>query len=134
MLDEILKFTKITFYIQLIYGIIFTLLFWIPTVSLSIFGVTYTDEAGALSQMIGAAVAALTVGTILALRKREWSEVQVKMMMEIVWQLVVMIVVIVNAPLLGIYTITNVLIVVPEFAFTLLSILQQEEIIKPLLK
>ena len=134
MLDEILKFTNITFYIQLIYGIVFTMLFWIPTISLPMFGVIYTDEAGALSQMIGAAVAALTVGTILALRKREWSEVQIKMMVEIVWQVVVMTVIIINSPLLGIYAITNVLIVVPEFVFTLLSVLQQEEIIKPLLK
>ena len=134
MVEEILKFTKISFYVILIYGVIFSILFLIPTVSLSILGVTYNPEAGALSNMVGAAVIMLTVGTVLTLLKKEWSVVRIKMLMEIVWQIVVIIVIIVNSPLLGVYTATNILIVVPELTFTLLAILQQEDIIKPLLK
>jgi len=114
--------------------VIFSILFLIPTVSLSILGVTYNPEAGALSNMVGAAVIMLTVGTVLTLLKKEWSVVRIKMLMEIVWQIVVIIVIIVNSPLLGVYTATNILIVVPELTFTLLAILQQEDIIKPLLK
>jgi hypothetical protein len=134
MVEEILKFTKISFYVILIYGVIFSILFWIPTVSLSILGLTYNAEVGALSNMVGAAVIMLTVGTVLTLLKKEWSVCRIKMLMEVVWQIVVIIVIIANSPLLGVYTATNIIIVVPELTFTLLAILQQEEIIKPLLK
>jgi len=133
MVDEILKFTKITFLIHIILGIIFTILYWIPEISAPIFGLTYSIEAGAISMVLGAAAAGLVASSIFGYMAKEWKEVKIVVIHELVWLGACLIALIINIGVFGLNVIMSFIMVVLLFVLFLLSYLQQEEIIGELL-
>ena len=134
MVDEILKFTKITLLVQLIYGILFAILYWLPAVTLPLFGIAVNDGTSALIQFLGCALAALSVSTILSLRKTSWAEVQIKMATEIVWQCTLIVFAIYYLPIIGVSLVGSIVMLISDIILTVLAFLQQEDIIKPLTK
>jgi len=133
MVDEIIKFTKITFIIHLIIGAIFTILYWIPAISAPLFGLKYTAQAGALSMILGAAGAGLTASSLFGCMAKEWKEVKIVVINEIVWLAGALIGVIINIAVFGLNGILLIILVVLLLVIFLLSFLQQEEIISKLI-
>lgn len=129
MVDEILKFTKITFLIHLIIGLIFSIMYWIPEITIPLFGWSYTAMIGALSQVIGAAGAGLTISSLFGYLAKEWKEVKIVVILEIVWLGAALVAVFLNILALGIAVVLNIILFAILFILFLLSYLQQEEII-----
>jgi len=129
MVDEILKFTKITFLIHIILGSIFTILYWIPEISAPIFGLPYLIEAGAVSMVLGAAAAGLVASSIFGYFAKEWKEVKIVVINELVWLGACLIALIINIGVFGLNVIMSFIFVSLMFVLFVLSYLQQEEII-----
>lgn len=129
MVDEILKFTKITFLIHIILGSIFTILYWIPEISAPIFGLPYLIEAGAVSMVLGAAGAGLVASSIFGYFAKEWKEVKIVVINELVWLGACLIALIINIGVFGLNVIMSFIFVSLMFVLFVLSYLQQEEII-----
>ena len=134
MVEEIQKFTKLTFLIHLVLGILFTILYWIPEASAPLFGIAYNAEAGAFSMVVGAAAAGLTVSSLLGLMAKEWKEVKITVINEIVWLVGSIIACLINISIIGASAALLIIIVGFLLALFLLTFLQQEEKINPLLK
>ena len=134
MADEILKFTKLAFAINFVIGLIYTILYWLPELNASLYGITYTEVVGALNWLIGSCMTGLTLGTLFSIFAKEWKEVRI----------VVIILITVNIAFLVSLTITlsvfNELVYVAVVAIIILlvlyclSFLQQEDTIKNLWK
>ena len=135
MVNEVQKFTKITFAVHLIIGAIFTILYWIPDISGPLLLVSYTSTAGALSMIIGSATLGLTVSSLFGCLAKEWKEVKLIVITEIVWLVAALIAIIANFTVfqvgMGAFT---MIIVIAMIAIFLLTYLQQEEIIGELIK
>jgi MFS family permease len=134
MADEIQKFTKLTFLIHLVLGLIFTVMYWIPEISAPLFGLTYTAQSGALSMIIGAATAGLTATSLFGYVSQEWKEVKIVVINEIVWLAGSLIALIINVTVFGLSSILLFIVVIALLLLFLLSFLQQEEIIGELIK
>ena len=129
MVDENLKFTKITFLVHIIIGIIFTILYWIPAIFMPLFGLTYNPLAGMFSQVLGAAGAGLTVSSIFGYMAKEWKEVKIVVITEIVWLACALIAVIINFFVIGLSAILFIILLGLLLVLFLVSFLKQEEII-----
>lgn len=133
MTEEIQKFTKLTFIIHLIIGFVFTVLFWIPDINLPIFGITRTLETHAMSLTIGALFAGLTVSSLCGILAKEWKEVRIIVICEIVWLVGNLVTTIISFtvynPIMGLLSILLTIVLLTLF---LLTFLQQEEKMKSL--
>ncbi|MFX0057221.1 MAG: hypothetical protein ACFE85_09375 [Candidatus Hodarchaeota archaeon] len=133
MVDEILKFTKLTFVIHFVIAITFTILFFLPDISVPIFGITVTRAVHALTLTIASAFAGLTVSSLCGIRAKEWKEVKIVVILEVVWLVANLITVIIS---FGVYNlamgIITLLITIFLLALFLLAFLQQEGKMKPL--
>ena len=135
MIDENLKFTKLTFIIHFVVGLIFTILFWIPEISGPTMGMTYSAETGALSMTIGALFAGLTVSSLFGFLAKQWKEVKIVVIAEIVWLVAGIITYIFNFSVYEVTTaITSLIGNIFLLVLFLLTYLQQEEILKTLWK
>ena len=54
MVDEILKFTKLTFLIHFFIAVLFAILYFIPEISFPLFGVINNPVIGMMGNVIGA--------------------------------------------------------------------------------
>ena len=134
MVEEIQKFTKITFIIHFVLGIILTVLFFIPEITVPIYGMTYSDENGAILMILGASGAGWTVSSLCGLLIKEWKEVKIVVIGEIVWLAAGLIATIINFAVFSIgMAVLTLIIFIVLLALFALTFLQQEEKIKPLL-
>jgi len=134
MVEEIQKFTKITFIIHFVLGLILTILFFIPEITVPIYGMTYTDENGAILMILGASGAGWTVSSLCGFLAKEWKEVKIVVIGEIVWLAAGLIAAIINLAVFNIgMAILTLIIFIVLLALFVLTFLQQEEKMKPLL-
>ncbi len=77
MADEILKFTKLTFLIHFILGVVFTVLYWIPEVTAPLFEITTSPLLTSSSMTVAALTLALTVSSLLGFLAKEWKQVKI---------------------------------------------------------
>ncbi|MFX1503873.1 MAG: hypothetical protein ACFFDH_23125 [Promethearchaeota archaeon] len=132
---DILKFTKLTFVIHLVVGIIFTVLFWIPETFAEMYGIPYNDYTTAMSMTIGALFAGLTVSSLFGILAKEWKEVKIVVIAEIVWLAASVISHIINFSAYEVaMAVLTIIISIIFLVLFLLSYLQQEEIVKTLWK
>ena len=135
MVEEIQKFTKLTFIIHFIIGIAFTALFWVPGITLPLLGITLTVDTQFLSLSVGAIFAGLTIGSLLGIFAKEWKEVRIVVITGIVYLLALPVISIISFmvfdPMMGVSMIVMTIII---WLLYLLSFLQQEDKLKPLLK
>lgn len=129
MVDEILKFTKITLFLHLIVIIIFTILFWLPPVFAILFALTLDAMSSALCQMIAAIFTGATAMNLFGSLAKEWKQVKIYVIFEIVWLPPGIIAVIINFAVYGISAILFILTLIIFFILFLITFLQQEEII-----
>ena len=133
MAEEILKFTKITFIIHFITGIIFTLLFWSPAIFGPLFFASYTVEVGAVTMMLGAAFVGLTIGSLLAILAKEWKEIRIVVLIEAFWLVASLIALTINLTLYEPLIYVSLVLTIVLLALFALTFLQQEDKMKPLL-
>ena len=133
MTEEILKFTKLTFVIHFITGLIFTILFWIPGITGSFFVVNYTAEVGAVTMMLGAAFVGLTIGSLLGILAKEWKEIKIVVLIETFWLVASLISTTINLSAYNIIIYASMAISIILLVLFLLTFLQQEDKLKPLL-
>jgi len=135
MVEEIQKFTKLTFIIHFIIGIAFTALFWVPGITLPLLGITLTVDTQFLSLSVGAIFAGLTIGSLLGIFAKEWKEVRIVVITGIVYLLALPVIAIISFmvfdPMMGVSMIVMTIII---WVLYLLAFLQQEDKLKPLLK
>ncbi|MFX1572440.1 MAG: hypothetical protein ACFFB0_06800 [Promethearchaeota archaeon] len=135
MVDDILKFTRLTFIIHFVIGLIFTIFFWFPEVAADMYGITYSDETVAMDMVIGALFAALTVSSLFGFLAKEWREVKIVVIAEIVWLVLGLIAFIINFSVYEVgMAVLQLIIGIILLILFLLVFLQQEEIVKTLWK
>jgi hypothetical protein len=126
---EILKFTKYTFLLHFILGVIFTILYWIPEISGPLLGISYSAEVGAFSMVVGAAAAGFTISSLFGFMVKEWKEVKIIVIAEIVWLILMLVAVSLNIAVFGLGSILTYIVGVSLSVLFLLSYLKQEEIL-----
>ena len=135
MAEEILKFTKISFIIHFVIGLLFTILFWIPDITAPLFGIAVNLDTSAMSRTIASLFAGLTVSSLFGFLAKEWKEVKIVTIAEIVYLVVGIIASIISFSAYEVGSAVLSLIVTIIFlVLFLLSYLQQEDIIKTLWK
>lgn len=135
MAEEMLKFTKITFIIHFVIGLLFTILFWIPGITAPMFGIAVNLDTSAMSLMIGALFAGLTVSSLFGFLAKEWKEVKIVTIAEIVYLAVGLIAHIISFSAYEVGSaVLSLIITIIFLVLFLLTFLQQEEIIKTLWK
>ena len=135
MAEEILKFTKITFIIHFVIGLLFTILFWIPDITAPMFGIAVNPDTSAMSRMIGALFAGLTVTSLFGFLAKEWKQVKIVTIAEIVYLVVGIIANFISfsAYEVGSAVLSLIVTIILLVLFSL-TYLQQEDIIKMLWK
>ncbi len=134
MADEILKFTKLTFIIHFITGLIFTILFWLPEITGPLFGFTYTPGLGAVTMTLGATFVGLTVGSLLGILAKEWKEIKIVALIETFWLVASLISTTINLSAYNAMVYVSMALSIILLVLFLLTFLQQEDKIKPLFK
>ncbi len=136
MAEEILKFTKLTFIIHSIIGLIFSILFFIPDLTVPIFlgsPSALTLETHMMSLTIGSLFLGLTVSSILGILAKEWKQVKIVVICEIVWLIAGIVTTIISFAVfeigMGVLTVIVDIIMIALFCLTFL---QQEDKLKPL--
>ena len=133
MTEEILKFTKLTFIIHFVVALIFTILFFMPDITGPIALLNPSVETHALTLTIASLFAALTVSSLFGFLAKEWRQVRIVVILEIVWLVAGLITTIINYP---VYTMTMfilaLLVTIITLVLFLLTFLQQEDKMKPL--
>jgi hypothetical protein len=134
MAEEILKFTKLTFIIHFLIGLTFTILFWIPDITIPLYvGISgLTLETHAMSLTIGCLFAGFTVSSLLGILAKEWKQVKIVVVSEIIWLLANLITSIIsfNVFTLSMAILTLIITIIMLLLF-ILTFLQQEDIINP---
>ncbi|NVM16635.1 MAG: hypothetical protein HWN80_02895 [Candidatus Lokiarchaeota archaeon] len=131
--EEILKFTKLTFIIHFIIGLVFTILFWIPDITSPILGIERTLDTHAMSLTIGALFAALVVSSLCGIFAKEWKQVRIVVIAEMVWLVAGMVTTIVSfAAFDSVMAVLMIIMSIILLALFLLTFLQQEDKLKPL--
>ena len=135
MVEEIQKFTKLTFIIHFIIGIFFSALFWVPNITLPLLGIELTSDTRTLSLSIGALFTGLTIGCLLGIFAKAWKEVRIVVITGIIYLFLLPITSIVcfgvYDPMMAVMMIVQTIIIL---ALYVLSFLQQEDKLKPILK
>ncbi len=135
MVEEIQKFTKLTFIIHFIVGIMFSTLFWIPDFTLPLLGIELTLGTRAMCSSIGALFTGLTIGCLLGIFAKSWKEVRIVVITGIIYLFALPITSIIYFgaydPMMAVMMIVQTIFIL---ALYVLSFLQQEDKLKPLLK
>ncbi len=135
MVEEIQKFTKLTFIIHFIIGIIFSALFWLPDITLPLLGIVLTLDTRTLSLSVGALFTGLTIGCLLGIFAKTWKEVRIVVITGIIYLFLLPVTSIIcfsaYDPMMAIMMIVQTVIIL---ALYVLSFLQQEDKLKPILK
>ena len=134
MVDEILKFTKLTFIIHFITAVIFTILFWLPEITGPLFGFTYTPGLGAVTMTLGATFVGLTIGSLLGILAKEWKEIKIVVLIEAFWLVASLISTTINLSAYNAMVYVSMALSIILLVLFLLTFLQQEDKIKPLFK
>lgn len=135
MADEILKFTKLTFIIHFVVGLIFTILFFMPDITGPISLENISAETHAMSLTIASLFAGLTVSSLCGIMAKEWKEVKIVVILEVVWLVASLVTTIINFTVLTVtMAIISLLFSIFMLALFLLTFLQQEDKMKLLLK
>ncbi len=134
MAEEILKFTKLTFIIHFVIALIFTILFFIPDITVPLYAtVPITPETHAMSLTIASLFAGLTVSSLLGMLAKEWKQVKIVVILEVVWLVANLVTSIISFsvfnPAMGALTLVITIIMLALF---LLTFLQQEDKMKAL--
>ena len=132
MAEEILKFTKLTFIIHFIAGLIFSILFWLPGITGPLFVVNYTAEVGAVTMTLGAAFIGLTIGSLLGIFAKEWKEIRIVVLIESFWLVASLISTTINLSVYNLMIYTSMAFSIILLVLFCLTFLQQEDKIKPL--
>ena len=132
MTEEILKFTKYTFIIHFITGLIFTILFWLPEMTGPLFGFTYTPGLGAVTMTLGAAFVGLTIGSLLGIFAKEWKEIRIVVLIESFWLVASLIATTINLDAYNAMVYVSMALSIILLVLFCLTFLQQEDKIKPL--
>ncbi len=136
MAEEIQKFTKITFIIHFVIALIFTILFFMPDITIPLYTTeSITPETHAMSLTIASLFAGFTVSSLCGIIAKEWKEVKNVVILEVVWLVANLVTTIISfivfEPAMAALTLVITIIMLVLF---LLTFLQQEEKMKPLLK
>ncbi len=83
MRDTISKILKRVFLVHFIVAVVFGILYFIPEQFLGLVGWNVTEPA--VYRIVGAAMIALGVSSLLAYRQSEWMKVKILVEMEIIW-------------------------------------------------
>ncbi len=134
MVDEILKFTKFTFLIHFIVAVLMAILYFIPDVTYPMFGMTPTPILISTGMTIAALFLGLGIMSLCGYLAKEWKEVKIVVIGEIVWLGIGTIVTIINFNANASAGTLFFIVGGAMLALFILSFLQQEEKIKPLLK
>jgi uncharacterized membrane protein YtjA (UPF0391 family) len=135
MVDEMLKFTKITFIIHFVIGLLFTILFWIPDITAPMFGIAVNPDTSALSRTIGALFAGLTVTSLFGFLAKEWKEVKIVTIAEIVYLAIGLIAHVISFSAYEVGSaMLSLIITIIFLVLFILTFLQQEDKIKTLWK
>ena len=132
MAEEILKFTKLTFVIHFIIGLIFTILFWLPEITAPLFGFTYSPGLGAVTMTLGATFVGLTIGSLLGIFAKEWKEIRIVVLIESFWLVASLISTTINLSVYNLMIYTSMAFSIILLVLFCLTFLQQEDKIKPL--
>ncbi|MHA1932423.1 MAG: hypothetical protein ACW96X_07765 [Promethearchaeota archaeon] len=136
MAEEILKFTKLTFIIHSVIGLIFTILFFIPDLTVPIFlgsPTALTLETHMMSLTIASLFLGLTVSSILGILAKEWKQVKIVVICEIFWLIAAIVTTILSFAVFAVATgVLTVLVDIIMIALFCLTFLQQEDKLKPL--
>ncbi|MHA2008580.1 MAG: hypothetical protein ACXABO_20500 [Promethearchaeota archaeon] len=135
MVDEILKFTKLTFLIAFIFFILNAVMMYLPEVTLPLMGFPTSPEINSLSITMGSIVLALAVSFLLVFLAKEWKQVKIVVITALLATLLDQINVFINfasVPLT--FSIMDLTFGLPFLVLFLLTYLQQEDKIKPLWK
>jgi hypothetical protein len=133
MVAEIQKFTKLTFIIHFVIGLIFTILFFMPEINAPIYGLAYTAGIGALSMLVASLFAGWTVTSLGGILAKEWTEVRYIVIAEIIWLIAGFIASIINFGAINItMAVVTLIIFIVMILLFVLTFLQQEGKIKPL--
>ena len=131
MVDENLKFTNLTFGIHFLVGLIFSIMFWLPEFTGPAFGLTYDSGTGALSMLLAAVFSGLTLSSILAFFAKEWKEVKILTITEIIWLIAGIIAMIVNLSAFNNMIYVSLAINIVMLILFALAFVQQEDKMKP---
>ena len=134
MADEILKFTKLAFAINFVIGLIYTILYWLPELNTSLYGVTYTELVGALSWLIGSCMIGLTLGSLFSIFAKEWKEVRIVAIISITVNIAFLITLTLTLSVFNELVYVAVVAIIILLVLYCLSFLQQEDTIKNLWK
>ena len=108
---------KITFLIHIILGAIFGIgLYIVPEMFLGLFLMSFLDPT---TRVLGAAILALTVGSVLALATKEWVRVRIIVEVEIFWCILGLIGAVVHMFLPPLYTTLAGLLIIAALAILL---------------
>nr|MDO8109014.1 hypothetical protein [Candidatus Sigynarchaeota archaeon] len=132
MSEEILKFTKLTFLIHFIFGIFYTILFWMPEQASILFGLssTYTPMVGAYANFLASALVGFTVSSLFGYKAKEWKAVKIVVISEVVFLGFLIAAEIINAVLIGPVVVFFLIIDPALLVLFLVSFLKQEGKIK----
>ncbi len=132
MTEEILKFTKLTFVIHFITGLIFTILFWLPQMTSTLFGFTYTAELGAVTMTLGSTFLGLTIGSLLGILAKEWKEIKIVVLIDAFLLVASLISFTVNFAAYNAMIYFSMALSIILLVLFCLTFLQQEDKMKPL--
>jgi hypothetical protein len=136
MAEKVLNFTKLTFIIHSIIGLLFTILFFIPDFSIPLFfgSISLATEAThAMALTLGSIFLGLTVSSIISVVAKEWKQIKIVVILEIVWLIAGLVTTIVSFVTFDV--VMGALVLVFEIillALFCLTFLQQEDTIKPI--
>ncbi|MFX1306718.1 MAG: hypothetical protein ACFFDG_07850 [Promethearchaeota archaeon] len=134
MTEEIQKFTKLTFIIHFVIALIFTILFFMPDISVPIYGMTVTDEVHAITLTLASAFVGFTVSSLFGIMAKEWKQVKIVVILEIVWLVANLITVIISFSVYEVMmAVLTLLITIVLLLLFILTFLQQEDKMKVLL-
>lgn len=129
MSDKILTITKLTFGIHFVIGLIFTILFFIPDISIPIFGLVLTFDTHALSLTLGSLFAGFTASSLFGVFAKEWKEVKIIVISELVWLFCNLITGIISFPVYDLVgALLTLLLTIALLLLFALTLLKQQDI------
>lgn len=132
MTDEILKFTKLSLLVTFIISLVTGVMFWFPAFSASLFGFPNTPQINMLFTLVGSAHIGLGIGSLLGYLAKAWNQVKIYVIVEIIYTIGGEFIGFINFSLFN--AILAIILQAIILVLLLLSFLQQQDVIKPLIK
>ncbi|HME52926.1 MAG TPA: hypothetical protein VKM55_11960 [Candidatus Lokiarchaeia archaeon] len=85
MPEEINKVTKWTFTVHVFVAGLFAIMYWLPSMTLSLFGMVYTPVVGALCGVIASLFFGLAFMSVFGAIAKEWKQVKIVVIGEVFW-------------------------------------------------